>query len=137
MKTSARNELYGIITEIQNGQVMSEIKVDISPEITLSATITNEAAHALELRKGEGVTALVKSSFIILSKEKLRATARNNFLTTVEDIIPGAVNCEVKLSAGKQTLCAIITDDSCEGLDLKTGDQVYAIFKASSVMLVA
>lgn len=137
MKTSARNELNGSITEILNGQVMSEIKVKISPEITISTTITNESVTSLELQEGESVSVLVKSSFVLLSKEKLRTTARNNFATTIKEIIPGAVNSEVKLSLGTQILCAIITNESCKGLNLKTGDQVYAFFKASSVILVA
>lgn len=137
MKTSARNELNGSITEILNGQVMSEIKVKISPEITISTTITNESVTSLELQEGESVSVLVKSSFVLLSKEKLRTTTRNNFATTIKEIIPGAVNSEVKLSLGTQILCAIITNESCKGLNLKTGDQVYAFFKASSVILVA
>lgn len=136
MKTSARNELSGIITDVENGQVMSEVKIKVSPEIVISATITNEAVKTLGLSEGENVTALIKSSFVLLSKEKLRATARNNFLTTIKEIIPGAVNCEIKLAVGAQTLCAIITNDSCRGLNLQEGDSVYAIFKASSVMLV-
>lgn len=137
MKTTARNELNGEILEIVSGQVMSEIKVKVSDAITISATITDEGTKSLGLVPGENVTALIKSSFVLLSKEQLRATARNNFKTTIKEIIPGAVNCEVKLSIGDQTLCAIITNDSCKELSLKVGDEVYAIFKASSVILVA
>ncbi|MEJ2372943.1 MAG: TOBE domain-containing protein, partial [Sulfurimonas sp.] len=83
------------------------------------------------------VSAIIKSSHLLLSKQELRTTARNNFLTKIQKINPGAVNCEIKLSVGEQTLCAIITNDSCKELDLKTGDEVYAFFKASSVILFA
>ena len=137
MKTTARNELNGSIVQIKHGQVISEVEMSISPEISILATITNDATKSLDLKVGEDVSAIIKSSHVLLSKEELRTTARNNFLTTIKEIIPGAVNCEVKLSVGEQTLCAIITNDSCKELGLKTDDEVYAFFKASSVILFA
>ena len=137
MKTTARNELNGSIVQIKHGQIMSEIEVSVSPEISILATITNDATKSLDLKIGEDVSAIIKSSHLLLSKQKLRTTARNNFLTTIQEIIPGAVNCEVKLLVGEQTLCAIITNDSCKELDLKAGDEIYTFFKASSVILFA
>ena len=137
MKTTARNELHGKITEILSGGVMSEVKVQVSSEITISATVTNEAIASLELKTGDVVTTLIKSSFVMLSTEQLRTTARNNFAVVISDILLGAVNSEVKLVVGEQTLCAIVTNDAVKELKLKVGQTVYAFFKASSVLLVA
>lgn len=137
MKTSARNELSGIVTEVKSGGVMSEVLVQVSENIAICATITNDAKDALALKVGSGVSALIKSSFVILSKEKLKATARNNILTKVSDVIKGAVNSEVKLIVGEKKLCAIVTNDAVQELQISKGDEVYAIFKASSVILVA
>jgi len=137
MKTSARNEFSGKVSEIKSGGVMSEVVVKISDTITICATITNDAKESLELKVGGEVSALIKSSLVILSKEKLRATARNNILTKVSEVIKGAVNSEVKLTIGGKKLCAIVTNDAVEELQIKKGDDVYAIFKASSVILVA
>jgi molybdate transport system regulatory protein len=137
MKTSARNELSGTVTEIKSGGVMSEVVVKVSPSVTICATITNDAKDALDLKVGSEVSALVKSSFVVLSKEKLRATARNNIEAKVSEVITGAVNSEVKLSVGEKKLCAIVTNDAIRDLDIKANDTVYAIFKASSVILVA
>lgn len=137
MKTSARNELNGTIVEMQSGGVMSEVVVKVSDDVMISANITNDSKESLGLRVGEEVLLLVKSSFVILSKEKLRATARNNIKATVTEVIKGAVNDEVKLSLGEKSLCSVITNDAVEDLNIKTGDIVYAMFKASSVILVA
>ena len=137
MKTSARNELNGTIVEMQSGGVMSEVVVKVSDDVLISANITNDSKESLGLRIGEEVLLLVKSSFVILSKEKLRATARNNIKATVTEVIKGAVNDEVKLSLGDKSLCSVITNDAVEDLNIKTGDIVYAMFKASSVILVA
>ncbi|MDY0120786.1 MAG: TOBE domain-containing protein [Sulfurimonas sp.] len=137
MKTSARNELNGTIVEMKSGGVMSEVVVKVSDDVMISANITNDSKESLGLRVGEEVTLLVKSSFVILSKEKLRATARNNIKATVTEVIKGAVNDEVKLSLGDKSLCSVITNDAVEDLNIKKGDLVYAMFKASSVILVA
>jgi molybdate transport system regulatory protein len=52
-------------------------------------------------------------------------------------VIKGAVNSEVKIVVGSSTLCAIVTNDAVDDLSIKPNDTVYAIFKASSVILVA
>ena len=137
MLTSARNELSGSITEIKSGGVMSEVIVKITDAIFIASTITNNSKERLNLQMGEAVSLLIKSSFVILSKEELRTSARNNIKAKVTEVSKGAVNGEVKLALGENTLCSIITNDAIEALDIKTGDDVYAIFKASSVIIVA
>lgn len=137
MKTTARNEFNGTITEIKSGGVMSEVIVKVSDTINISATITNDSKEDLGLHIGENVSMLIKSSFVILSKEKLRATARNNIQTKVQEVIKGAVNSEIKLLLGDKPLYAIVTNDAVKDLNITTDDNVYAIFKASSVILVA
>ena len=137
MQTSARNELKGTILEIKSGGVMSEVIVRVSEDISISANITNESKDSLNLKIGEEVLLLIKSSFVVLSKEKLRATARNNIMANVRSVTKGAVNGEVKLSLGDKTLCSIITNEAIDDLKLQEGDSVYAMFKASSVILIA
>jgi len=136
MRTSARNELSGKITEIESGGVMSEVVIKVSDEIAVCATITNDAKESLSLSVGGDISAIIKSSLVILSKEKVVASARNNIKTTVTDVVTGAVNSEVKLKVANKTLCAIVTNDAVEDLGIKKDDSVYAIFKASSVILV-
>lgn len=54
----------------------------------------------------------------------------------VKQIKPGAVNTEVivDLPGGGQ-IVSIITKASAENLELAVGKQVYAVIKASSVMI--
>lgn len=137
MKTSARNELNGTVTEVKSGGVMSEVTIEVSPNIKICSTITNDAKDSLELKVGGEVSALIKSSLVILSKEKLKASARNNILCKVSGVTRGAVNSEVTLQVGDKTLCAIVTNNAIGDLNIKANDSIYAIFKASSVILVA
>jgi molybdate transport system regulatory protein len=137
MKTSARNELSGMITEVKSGGVMSEVIIKINDEIEVCATITNDAKESLALSVGGSISAIIKSSLVILSKERVYSSARNNIKTLVTEVIKGAVNSEVKLKIADKSLCAIVTNDAIEDLQIKKNDSVYAIFKASSVILVA
>ena len=66
----------------------------------------------------------------------MRISARNILKGTVKQIIPGAVNSEVViLTSSGETIVSIITKESAESLELKEGKQVYAIIKASNVMV--
>lgn len=136
MKTSARNQLSGKIVEFINGAVMTEVKVEVSDAVHICATVTNEGKESLGLSIGDTVTALVKASSIILSKSQLKATARNNIKGSVIEVIKGAVNSEVKIAVGSSIVCAIVTNESVEDLSIAKDDTIYAIFKASSVILV-
>lgn len=136
MKTSARNQFNGKIVECNSGAVMTEIKVEVSKEVHICATVTNGGKESLGLKVGDSVGAIIKASSIILSKALLKATARNNIKGTVSEVIKGAVNSEVKITVGSSTLCAIVTNESIDDLSIVKGDTIYAIFKASSVILV-
>ncbi len=137
MKTSARNELTGKITEVKSGAVMAEVKVEVASNVLVSATITNESKELLGLEIGSEVSALIKAPAIIISKVKLNASARNILEGTISEIKVGQVNSEIKLSVGDAKVCAVVTNDAVEDLNLKEGDTAYAIFKASSVVLIA
>lgn len=136
MKTSARNQFNGKIVECNSGAVMTEITVEVSKEVHVCATVTNGGKESLGLKIGDSVGAIIKASSIILSKTLLKATARNNIKGTVSEVIKGAVNSEVKITVGSSTLCAIVTNESIDDLSIAKGDTIYAIFKASSVILV-
>lgn len=66
----------------------------------------------------------------------MKLSARNVLKGTVIKIIPGAVNSEViiKLPGGAE-IVSIITKDSAESLELQVGKAVYAVIKASNVMV--
>jgi molybdopterin-binding protein len=66
----------------------------------------------------------------------MKLSARNVLKGTVKQIIPGAVNSEVIIqTAGGETIVSVITKESVESLELKVGKQVYAVIKASNVMV--
>lgn len=137
MKTSARNELSGKITNIIDGAVMSEVKITVSSDVTISATVTKEGFASLGAKLNDNVTAIIKASSIIITKNLVKTTARNVLKGKVIEVVKGAVNSEVKLSLGTGIISAIVTNDAVEDLSIKVSEDAYAIIKASSVILMA
>ena len=66
----------------------------------------------------------------------MEISARNQLEGTIRPIQPGAVNTEVVVGiAGGAEIVSIITKESAERLKLAVGKSVYAVVKASDVMI--
>ena len=66
MKLSARNQLAGTVTKINEGAAIANVEVDVGGQRVV-ASITVEAARELGLREGAQVTAIVKASDVMLA----------------------------------------------------------------------
>jgi molybdate transport system regulatory protein len=66
----------------------------------------------------------------------MKISARNVLSAKVISVTPGAVNSEVEVElSGGQRMVSVITNAAAKTLQLQPGKPVYAIVKASSVML--
>ena len=66
----------------------------------------------------------------------MKISARNVSKGKVKKLIPGAVNTEVVIELpGGTEIVSIITKSSADSLGVQEGKEVYAVIKASSVML--
>ena len=68
MEYSARNQLKGKITSVDLGAVMANIKIEVTEPNTITAVITKESAERLGLTEGDDVTAIIKSTEVIVGK---------------------------------------------------------------------
>lgn len=67
---------------------------------------------------------------------KIKISARNIIKGKIKEIVPGAVNSEVIIETMHgEIIVSVITKDSAENLGLKAGKEVYAVIKASNVMV--
>ncbi len=140
MKTSARNQFAGPVVAVHEGVVDTEVSVQLAPTLVLTAIVTRASAETMGLQLGTEVMAFVKASSILLMVgEEERISARNRFSGSVTRIHQGPVNAEVTLSmpGGHHAITAVITKDSVQRLGLAEGQPACAVFKASSVFLVA
>ena len=66
----------------------------------------------------------------------MKISARNQVRGTVKAVTHGAVNSEVAIELpGGVELVAIITKHSAEELQIAVGREVYAVIKASDIMI--
>ena len=66
----------------------------------------------------------------------MKISARNTLKGKIKKIHHGAVNSEIVVELpGGAEIVSIITKDSTEHLGLENGKAVYAVIKASSVMV--
>ena len=66
MKLSARNQLSGTVTRINEGAAIANVELDVNGQ-RLVASITVEAVRELGLEEGSEVTAIIKASDVILA----------------------------------------------------------------------
>lgn len=66
----------------------------------------------------------------------MKISARNQLAGTVEAVTPGATTSHVTIKlAGGATVVASITNEAVDDLGIKQGDSVFAVIKASDVMV--
>ncbi len=68
MELSARNQLKGKVANVELGAVMANIKIEVEDPNVITAVITKESAERLGLKEGDDVTALIKSTEVIIGK---------------------------------------------------------------------
>jgi molybdopterin-binding protein len=66
MKLSARNQLAGTVRNINRGEAIANVELDVSGQRVV-ASITVEAADELGLEPGRAVTAVIKASDVLLA----------------------------------------------------------------------
>ena len=138
MKTSARNQFTGIVSEVLIGAVNAEVHVGLKGGETIVASITKESAETLAIKTGLEVIALVKAPQIIIVTDfgGYKVSARNQLPGTITLVKPGAVNTEVDIELkGGEQVTATVTNDSVDALGLRKGQPATAIFKAGAVIL--
>jgi molybdopterin-binding protein len=67
VKLSARNQLRGRVTAVKSGAVMAEVEVRIEPGQVVAA-ITDTSRAELDLREGDEVTVVIKSTEVLIGK---------------------------------------------------------------------
>ncbi|MBN2082273.1 TOBE domain-containing protein [bacterium] len=69
MKSGARNEFVGKVTNIKKGDVMGVAKVKIPADSIVSSVMTLESMNDLKLKKGDKVKVLIKAVSVLVVKD--------------------------------------------------------------------
>lgn len=138
LRTSARNSFSGRVTALKRSGLLCEVELTTSGGFHIVSVITKDSLENLSLRRGSPVTALVKAPWVILvaGDQPPQASARNRLLGRVSRVSKDAISAEVMVALGDGTqVCALVTRQSVEALELKIGQMVWVVFKSSAVIL--
>lgn len=136
MKISARNQLKGTISNIQEGAVNGIVTIDLH-DTKVKADITMDAIRDLGLKVGEPACAIVKASSVMFATDEIRGiSARNQLRGKVVEVKEGAVNGHVaiELPCGCKVKGSI-ANEAIDQLGLAVGGEAVAIIKATEVMV--
>jgi len=68
MQLSARNQLQGRVVTLRTDGLMAEATIELAGGQRLVSVITRASAEALGLREGDTVTAVIKSTEVMVAK---------------------------------------------------------------------
>lgn len=68
MQMSARNQLKGTIQSIKSDEIMAEIVVKLPDGQELVSVITRTSAEGLDLKQGDSILAVIKSTEVMLGR---------------------------------------------------------------------
>ncbi|MGH7181243.1 MAG: TOBE domain-containing protein [Nitrospiraceae bacterium] len=137
MAISARNKLQGRVSHIKSGEVMCLVTLDAQGTKVIAA-VTNQGVEELNLKQNDQVTAIIKSTEVMLVKGEGQTvfSARNRFAGQVQSVQKGEAMGLVTVKTGQFHLGAAITREAIDEMSLKQGDQLTAVVKATEVMLM-
>ncbi len=68
VKLSARNSLKGKVVSVEKGVITAKVKVEIVVPATITSVITKEAVEDLDVKVGDEVQVVVKSTEVMIGK---------------------------------------------------------------------
>jgi len=140
IKTTATNQLFGIITAIQPGAVNTEVLVGLKGGEQIVASLDLTGFKLLELSVGSDVVLLINDPEILVFTDpgNTPLSARNCLRGTVIRVQYDDVDSEVVINLPSgDSLVATISQISALALGLSPGISAYAVFKSNAVILGA
>ena len=68
LKLSARNRFKGKVLSVEKGVITAKVKVEVKVPVTITAVITKEAVEDLDIKVGDEVEAIIKSTEVMIAK---------------------------------------------------------------------
>lgn len=69
MKYGVRNTLKATVTEVKQGDIMSQVQCALLEAGNISSVLTTDSVREMDLKKGDQILLLVKAIHVIPAKE--------------------------------------------------------------------
>ena len=137
MQISARNQINGKVDKIIKGDVNANIVIIPKNGQELFANVSLSSLNTLDIKIGQDVIAIFKSSNVLISiDENIAISARNKIKGRISTISQNNTNSELIIDIGEgKNIASIITTGAVKKLSLEIGTKVYAFIKSNDVMV--
>lgn len=138
VKTSARNQLFGSIIDIQMGAVSAEVLVKLKDGERIAVTTTLASVSEMGLRIGADALLLINNSDITLAQDAEHAAflVNNRLPCRVLRIQEDGVNAEVMvLLTGGETLAVLSSPKSIVDMGIEVDQRLWVIFNSNAPIL--
>jgi len=69
MKYGARNQIVATVTDLKEGDVMSQVKLSIQAASAMTSVMTTDSLRDLAIKPGDTVKVIVKAIHVLVVKE--------------------------------------------------------------------
>lgn len=136
MQISARNQIQAEVVSVVSKEVNAKIHLRLKSGQVLVSVITKEAVENLHIEEKQTVTAIFKSSSVLLSTLEDEKSEENRLKGIVIKIDTDIENAKVLVDIGNHdTIVSVVSKDVLEKMELKEGSSVMAMIKANDIML--
>jgi len=154
LKTSARNQLSGTITALDNSFTGTNVshdnlnvclQVELASGLSLSASVTQSSCARLSLVVGKPILLLFKAPAVSIALEELADESCNQILSVVHEIHSNSQTTELSLAVindkvtaqttAPEMIYASIDTKLAHELKLVVGGKCYAVFSSSQTIV--
>ncbi|PSW20662.1 molybdenum-dependent transcriptional regulator [Photobacterium sanctipauli] len=136
LQTSARNQLFGSITAIENHDLHDLVHIGLAGGEAVIATVTHGSTLRLNLTIGKDVVALIKGPAITVTRQRTNHSELNQLGGTLTSIESDGHSTELFIKISDENdICALVSQTQEEDATFSIGMEVYATFHSSQVII--
>ncbi len=136
MQISARNQIQAQVISVESANVNAKIHLKLKSGQVLVSVITKEAVENLHIEENQTVTAIFKSSSVLLSTLVDEKSEENRLKGIVTKIDTDIENAKVLVDIGNHdTIVSVVSKNILTRMKLKEGSSVMAVIKVNDIML--
>lgn len=69
MKYGAQNNIIGKVSSVKTGEIMSQVRFEVTVPHEMSSVLTTDSVRALDLKEGDTVSLVIKAIHVLPVKE--------------------------------------------------------------------
>ena len=136
LQLSARNQIQAEVLSVASENVNAKILLRLKGGQEIISVITNEAVENLHLSQGQSVTAIIKSSVVIVSPTAKTMQVDNRLKGVIAKIDTDSHNAKIVVDVGKgDTIVSVLALDVFETFNFISGDTVMVGVQSNDIML--